>query len=153
MHTIHVILLENYVLFILVFYIVIYLIIPVVIVVLKCIVLISTVLFKVSLLYPEKGLIIENKICHCHCHQSLLLDYLKLPSKTLQAFVRKRTCEGHENPKSIKDSLDHVKQLRDLVRFLGRLIPQADLSEACKYFFQNDAFYSNNNLCTFNILG
>ena len=68
MHTIHVILLENDVLFILVFYIVIYLIIPVVIVVLKCIVLISTVLFKVSLLYPEKSLIIENKICHCHCH-------------------------------------------------------------------------------------
>ena len=67
MHTIHVILLENYALFILVFYIVIYLIIPVVIVVLKCIVLISTVLFKLSLLYPEKGLIIENKICHCHC--------------------------------------------------------------------------------------
>ena len=66
MHTIHVILLENYVLFILVFYIVIYLIIPVVIVVLKCIVLISTVLFKLSLLYHEKGLIIENKICHCH---------------------------------------------------------------------------------------
>ena len=64
--TIHVILLENYVLFILVFYIVIYLIIPVVIVVLKCIVLISTVLFKLFLLYPEKGLIIENKICHCH---------------------------------------------------------------------------------------
>ena len=68
MHTIHVILLENYVLFILVFYIVIYLIIPVVIIVLKCIVLISTVLFKLSLLYPEKDLIIENKICHCHCH-------------------------------------------------------------------------------------
>ena len=61
MHTIHVMLLENYVLFIIVFYIVIYLIIPVVIVVLKCIVLMSTVLFKLSLLYPEKVLLVRIK--------------------------------------------------------------------------------------------
>ena len=71
MYTIHVILLNNYVLFILVLYIVIYLIIPVVIVVFKYIVLISTVLFKLSLLNPEKGLLIENKIRY----SLLIVDY------------------------------------------------------------------------------
>ena len=73
MHTIYVILLENYVLFILVFCIVLYLIIPVVIVVLKCILLMSTVLFKLSLVCLVNGLIIESKISY-----SLFLYYFNV---------------------------------------------------------------------------